>query len=356
MKISPFTERMEPYVAGEQPKDRAYVKLNTNENPYPPSPAVRAAIEKVAANAERLKLYPDPTCGDLKKAIAKKEGVSERAIFCGNGSDEVLAFCFAAFYRGLKPAICDITYSFYPVFCAMFGITPTVVPLLPDMSVDISRLIKSAKDGAVIANPNAPTTKSESAESIIKIADGTDCAVVVDEAYVDFSSRPSLVPLVAERDNIVAVKTLSKSYSLAGLRVGYAIGSRQAVEALERVRDSINSYTVDAIAQAAGAAAISDCDYHKKTVERIVKERAEVIRALDGIKTAEGNTVTVATPEPDTNFYLMKASGMSGQTLYERLKEKGVLVRYLSSLPDLVRVTVGSAEQNAALLKAVKEL
>ncbi len=201
----------------------------------------------------------------------------------------------------------------------MFGITPTVVPLLPDMSADIPSLIKSAKDGAVIADPNAPTAKSESAESIMKIADATDCAVVVDEAYVDFSSRPSLVPSVAERDNIVVVKTLSKSYSLAGLRVGYAIGSKQAVQALERVRDSINSYTVDAIAQAAGAAAISDEDYHKKTIERIIAERAEVIRALDGLKTSSGATVTVATPEPDTNFYLMKASGMDGKTLYGRL-------------------------------------
>ncbi|NMC92393.1 MAG: histidinol-phosphate transaminase, partial [Smithella sp.] len=261
---SQTTKNIKPYVPGEQPKDRKYVKLNTNENPYPPSPRVLEVIRSAAD--ETLRLYPDPSGDALRDAIASSFGLIRENVYIGNGSDELLAFCFPAFFEpeGLPILFADVTYSFYPVYARLFRIPYRLVPLDEQFNLSVEGYLQ-ANGGILIANPNAPTGMGVPLESIEKILRYNENNVVVlDEAYVDFGGESS-VGLIARFPNLLVVRTLSKSYSLAGLRVGFALGSKELIDGIIRVKDSVNSYTVDRLAQAGAREAIRDDAYFQET-------------------------------------------------------------------------------------------
>src|ERR1700757_3291124 len=274
---SPVVHSLSPYVPGEQPKQDGIVKLNTNENPYPPSPQVEQAI---AAAAGRLRLYPDPGASRLREVIAARYGVAAEQVFVGNGSDEVLAHTFQALLKHDAPLLFpDITYSFYPVYAGLYGVRYEEVPLDAAMRVQIADY-RRPSSAILLANPNAPTGIGLARDAIeALVAEHPDQLVVIDEAYVDFGAE-SAVPLVARHDNLLIVQTLSKSRALAGLRVGFAIGQRPLIEALERVKGSFNSYPLDCLAIAGAIAAIRDDAWFEETRERIIANREALVRAL----------------------------------------------------------------------------
>src|ERR1700757_3132939 len=274
---SPVVHSLSPYVPGEQPKQDGIVKLNTNENPYPPSPRVLAAI---AAATDRLRLYPDPHASALREAIAVHYGVAPEEVFVGNGSDEVLAHTFQALLKHDAPLLFpDITYSFYPVYSRLYGIHYEEVPLDAAMRVQIADY-RRPSSAILLANPNAPTGIGLARDAIeAMVAEHPDQLVVIDEAYVDFGAE-SAVPLVARHDNLLIVQTLSKSRALAGLRVGFAIGQRPLIEALERVKDSFNSYPLGVLAQAGAIGAIEDEAWFAETRQRIIASREKLVRGL----------------------------------------------------------------------------
>ncbi|MDR1939855.1 MAG: aminotransferase class I/II-fold pyridoxal phosphate-dependent enzyme [Clostridiales bacterium] len=363
MKFSKLLPTLKPYVAGEQPKDRSYIKLNTNENPYPPSPLVKKAIRDF--DADSLRLYPDPDASELKAALAKKHGVSSGNIFVGNGSDEVLGFCFPAFFdrRDCRSAdgadgqsasdgerrlaavadktppilFPDVTYSFYPVYANMYEIPYERVPLRDDYTVDIGGYSGRPRQGVIIANPNAPTGIAlEIARIEELIAANSDALVLIDEAYADFWGY-SAVPLVAKYQNLLVVRTFSKSYSLAGIRCGYAVGQKPLIAALETVKNSFNSYTLDAVTQKAALAACADGEYYDMINERVVNVRDALSLEL------RQNGFTVL--KSDANFIFVKKDGFSGLELFSALRDKGVLVRHFAGerTGDFIRVTVGTS-------------
>ncbi len=348
--LSKKAHAIAPYTAGEQFRDKQYVKLNTNENPYPPSPRVREALS--ALNAEELRLYPRPDAGLLRAAVARKEGVLPENVFCGNGSDEVLALSFPAFFDadGAGACFADITYSFYEVFAAFFGIPKKIVPLSSDFTLDLGAMRRQDCRGYYIANPNAPTGIGIGrAEMEAFVASVPEKLVVLDEAYMDFFGE-SCAPLTKRYANLLVVKTFSKSYSLAGIRCGYAVGNAALIGGLMRMKDCFNSYPVDAVAEAVCAAAVADGAYHAEAVRKVVSERehlrAELVR--------RGFFV----PESGANFLFAGRGARGGQELYEGLKARGVLVRYWKKpvLDDFVRITVGTREQDDALLEKLDEL
>src|SRR6201988_3581478 len=274
---SPVVQTLSPYVPGEQPRQGGLIKLNTNENPYPPSPLVQWAI---ATASERLRLYPDPRASVLREAIAAHHSVAAEEVFVGNGSDEVLAHSFPALLKHEAPLLFpDITYSFYPVYCRLYGVAYEEVPLDAAMRVQIADYRRPCS-AILLSNPNAPTGIALP-RAVIEalLAEHPDQLVVVDEAYVDFGAE-SAVPLVARHDNLLVVQTLSKSRALAGLRVGFAIGQRPLIEALERVKDSFNSYPLDCFAIAGAVAAIKDEAWFADTRHRIMASRELLTRAL----------------------------------------------------------------------------
>lgn len=345
MKISLKAASIEPYTAGEQPRDRQYIKLNTNENPYPPSPACAAALRRF--DAEKLKLYPHPKAETLANAIALKEGVEKRCVFVGNGSDEVLALILRAFYDDNAQSVLfpAVTYSFYPVYCNLYSIAYETVPMRPDFTVDVEKL--QGGQGVVIANPNAPTSLSlplRDIETILKQNAGKP--VIVDEAYIDFATdTASAASLLKKYENLAVVKTFSKSYSLAGMRCGYMLASPFLVDAAERIKDSFNSYPVDSVCQAVCTEAVRDEAYHKSCVEKVIATRARVIARLR----AMGKTVL----DSQTNFLFVKG----GKADYERLRARGVLVRWFDA-PDVreyTRVSVGSDEEMDVYLAALED-
>ena len=328
--------RLVPYVAGEQPKNVKLIKLNTNENPYPPSPKVAEAIAAVPADA--LRLYPDMDATPLCAAIAKVNGVSPDMVFCGNGSDEVLAFAFAAFFAGKKLLAPDVTYSFYPVYADLFGVTYETVPLTEKFEVDVDGLMQGCP--IALANPNAPTGMLLKSADVRRLAEHTrenDAVLLVDEAYAAFSPENAL-PLLGEFDNVLITRTFSKSHALAGMRVGYAIGSPRLISALKRIRDSFNSYPLDRIAQAAAEAAILDTDYTERTV-RLVCEARDRCRAF---------LIAAGIPclKSATNFLFVKADPVDAAPVQQKLREEGVLVRHFKAnrLKAWLRVTVGTTE------------
>ncbi len=339
---------VEPYVAGEQPKDRAYIKLNTNENPYPPSPKALAALSR-AADAD-LRLYPDPDCTLLKSALSRAYGVPAEKIFIGNGSDEVLAFCFAAFSDASLAAVFpDLTYSFYPVYAELFGSATRIVSVRDDFTIPLSDLCRN--DGTVVlTNPNAPTSLAvdlDAVETVLRA--NPDHVVIVDEAYVDFGAESAL-PLLERYDNLLIVQTFSKSRSFAGLRIGYAFGSQELIAALETVKNSFNSYTVDRAAMAAAAASVEDADYFRETCRRIIDTRektAERLRAL-------GFTV----PASKSNFLFVRHARVPGGTLFRALRERGILVRWWDKprISDYLRITIGTPDEMDRLIEALREL
>ncbi len=344
------TASLVPYVPGEQPQDRRYVKLNTNENPYPPSPAVEAALR--AFDPAALRLYPDPESRALRAALAETYGVPAERIFVGNGSDEILAFAFQAFFDPDPAApvlFPDVTYSFYPVYAGLYGVPFRTVPLDDAFAVPVDAFLAPC-GGVVLPNPNAPTGRALPLSDLERIvAAHPDRAVVVDEAYVDFGCETAL-PLLDRYDNLLVVQTTSKARSLAGLRVGYAFGSRALVEGLERVRDSFNSYTVDRLAQSLAAASLSDPAWFEETRARIVGTRERTARRLEKL----GFEVVPST----ANFLFAKPPKLGGAGLYEALKERGILVRYFRKprIDGYVRITVGTPEEMDALVVEVARL
>ena len=347
MPLSARANSAKPYVAGEQPQDRRYIKLNTNENPYPPAPSVRAALDGL--DYERLRLYPDPYSTDLRAAVAAAEGVKPQNVFVGNGSDEVLALAFAALLDERLPVLtADVTYSFYPVFCRLFGLQHKTVPLDAQYRWHADDYRGQPCGGIVVANPNAPTSLAVPAKDIERLAHARpDVTVICDEAYIDFADRAtSTVPLTASCPNLLTVKTFSKSYGLAGMRCGYAVGSPDLIDGLCRIKDSFNSYPVDTVSQRVCAAAVADRAYLAGRVAAVKATRARLTGALR----AQGYEVA----DSDTNFLFVTVPGGDGQRAYELLRARGVLVRYFSAprLCDKLRITVGSDAEADELLRA----
>jgi histidinol-phosphate aminotransferase len=345
---SPVVQTLSPYVPGEQPKNQdGIVKLNTNENPYPPSPRALAAI---SAAAERLRLYPDPGATALRETIARTYRVAPEEVFVGNGSDEVLAHTFQALLKHDAPLLFpDITYSFYPVYSRLYGVSYEEVPLDAAMRLQIADYRRPCS-AILFANPNAPTGIALPRATIeALLAEHPDQLVVVDEAYVDFGGE-SAVPLVARHDNLLVVQTLSKSRALAGLRVGFAIGQRPLIEALERVKDSFNSYPLDCLAIAGAVAAIEDDSWFQETRRRIMASREVLVRDLAGL----GFEVLPSA----ANFVFARHPRRSGAELAKALRERGVLVRHFNKprIADFLRITVGSEEQCARLIALARDL
>lgn len=345
---SPVVRNLSPYVPGEQPRQQdGIIKLNTNENPYPPSPRVWAAI---AAAAERLHLYPDPRATALREAIAARYAVAPDEVFVGNGSDEILAHTFPALLKHDAPLLFpDITYSFYPVYCRLYGVSYEEVPLDAVMRLQIVDYRRPCS-AIILANPNAPTGIALPRQTIeALLAEHPDQLVVVDEAYVDFGAE-SAVPLVARYDNLLVVQTLSKSRALAGLRVGFAIGQRPLIEALERVKDSFNSYPLDRLAIAGAVAAIEDDAWFQQTRQRIIASRELLDRGLSEL----GFEVLPSA----ANFVFARHPRRSGAELAASLRERGVLVRHFNKprIKDFLRITVGTEEQCSRLIALARDL
>ncbi len=338
---------LSPYVPGEQPKLANLIKLNTNENPYLPSPQALAAI---AAATDRLQLYPDPRASLLRETIAAYYKVAPEQVFVGNGSDEVLAHAFLGLLKHDAPLLFpDITYSFFPVWCGLYGIQYEAVPLDAEMRVEIADY-RRACGAIILPNPNAPTGIGLPRDAIEQlVTDHPDQLVVIDEAYVDFGAE-SAAPLVAQHDNLLVVQTLSKSRSLAGLRVGFAIGQRPLIEALERVKDSFNSYPLGVLAQAGAVAAIEDEAWFTETRRRIIASREKLVREL-----AELGFMVLPSA---ANFVFACLPGHRGIDLFARLREHGVLVRHFrkSRIEDYLRITIGTDEQCGRLIAVLRQL
>ena len=338
-----------PYVPGEQPKLANLVKLNTNENPYGPGPRVLEALR--AEVADTLRLYPDPASDILRQAIAARHGVSAAQVFVGNGSDEVLAHTFHALLKHEAPVLFpDITYSFYPVYCRLYGIDYLEMPLSESLEIRIDDYLRP-NGGIIFPNPNAPTGRSlEPAEIERLLKASPDCVVVVDEAYVNFGAL-SVVPLVSRYPNLLVTHTLSKSRSLAGLRVGYAIGDTALVEALNRVKDSFNSYPMDRFAQAGATAALNDEDYFRETWQRVIESRKKLVAGLQKL----GFEIIPST----ANFIFVRHPQHAGADLAARLRERGIVVRHFSRpvrIASYLRITVGTDAQCELLVGALREL
>ncbi len=335
-----------PYVPGEQPRDRKFIKLNTNENPYPPSPKAVEAM-KNAVNAD-LRLYPDPECSVLREAAANCWHVKSEQVFCGNGSDEILAFCFQAFFDPDKEIVFPkITYSFYPVYSDYFGLNRREVPMNPDFSDPVD-LLCGNNGGVVLANPNAPTGIAVGLDVVEKLLKAnSEVVVVVDEAYVDFGAQ-SAVELIERYPNLVVVQTLSKSRSLAGLRVGFALAQENLINALRCVRDSINSYTVDRVAQAGAAAALLDREYFDQTRGQIMNTRVWTEEKL--------KELGFFTCPSCTNFIFAHHPRMDGKEIFAYLRQEGILVRRwdIPEISQWLRISIGTDEEMQALIEALR--
>ena len=342
---SPVVHRLTPYVPGEQPKLTHRVKLNTNENPYGPSPRVLAAIQAELSDA--LRLYPDPNAERLKQAIADYYHVTPDQVFVGNGSDEVLAHAFHALLQHSTPLLFpDITYSFYPVYCGLYGIPFEAVPLTEDFTLRVADYLRP-NGGVIFANPNAPTG------CLLPLADiawllelNPDSVVIVDEAYIDFGGDTAIA-LTGRYPNLLVTQTLSKSRSLAGLRIGLAVGHPELIEALERVKNSFNSYPLDRLAIAGGVAAFEDCDHFERTRQAVIASRETLSTALRDI----GFTVLPSA----ANFIFARHPQRDAAALAAALRERHIIVRHfrLPRIEQFLRITVGNPEQNAALLAAL---
>ena len=341
--LSDKARRLTPYTAGMQP-GTGWIKLNTNENPYPVSPRVSEAVKSL--NVDKFRLYPDATSKELARAIAKTLGVGAENVFCGNGSDEVLALSFQAFFSGKDRVMMpDISYGFYPVWSEMYGVNAAFAPITEDFSINIGDY--KGADGVVVANPNAPTGIALPLSEIeAMIQSNPNGVVLVDEAYIDFAGVESAVPLIERYENLLVVRTFSKSHSLAGLRVGFAVGSRALIEGLERVKDAFNSYPLDAVAQAAAAAAILDVEYWDETRKRVIATREKTIERLR----ESGFSVLPS----QTNFFLMESEG--AKALYEYLMSQKILVRYWEKprVDRFLRVSVGTDDEMEAFVQCVK--
>ena len=336
---SDVVKGLTPYVPGEQPKLANLVKLNTNENPYGPSPRALDAIRE--ATGESLKLYPDPDAGQLKTAIARYHSVDARNIFVGNGSDEVLAHVFLGLLKQARPVLFpDISYSFYPVYCGLYQIAFDTIPLAGDFSINIDDYARP-NGGIIFPNPNAPTGRLLQANP--------DSVLVIDEAYVDFGGE-SAIPLTTRYPNLLVVQTLSKSRSLAGLRVGFAVGHSQLIEALERIKNSFNSYPLDRLAIAGAAAAFEDRGHFEQTCRAVIASREKLAAALKAL----GFEVLPSA----ANFVFVRHPHHDAQELALQLRQRSIIVRHFKvpRIEQFLRITIGTGEQCAALVGALTEV
>ena len=343
---SDFVTQLEPYTPGEQPRTTNIVKLNTNENPYGPSPGAIAAMD--AALNQDLRLYPPPGADGLKQAIANYYNLNSDQIFVGNGSDEVLAHVFNGLLKQPAPLLFpDITYSFYTVFCRLYGIDYTVIPLSDDLCIDVADY-QQLNGGIIFTNPNAPTGRFLDTDSIeLLLKANQDSVIVIDEAYIDFGGQ-SAVPLIDHYPNLLVVQTMSKSRSLAGMRIGYAMGSVELIEGLERVKKSFNSYPLGHLQIAAGIAAFEDKDYFNTTCDRIIKDREELSKDLKQL----GFTVLPSA----ANFVFVHHAQHSAEAIAAYLRELGIIVRHFKQprIESFLRITVGTESQNQELISAVR--
>ena len=347
----PFLDKLrkiDPYVPGEQPKTASIIKLNANENPYPPAPGVAEVLRTF--DTAKLAVYPDANAKALKTAVAERFGLRPAQVFLGNGSDDVLALAFQSFFCSGEPILYpDITYSFYPVWCDLFRIPYETMPLDEDFCVNV-RDYDKPNGGIVLPNPNAPTGRGVSLDFLEDLLQhNQDCVVIIDEAYVDFGAQ-SAVPLLDKYENLLIVQTTSKSRSLAGMRIGYALGSETLISTLEAVKNSYNSYTMDAVALAVGEASIRDEAYFQGTCRKVAATRdrsADELRAL-------GFTVLPSL----TNFLFVTHPEKKAPDIFAALREKGIFIRYfkLPRIDNYLRITVGTDEQMDKLLAALKEI
>ena len=338
---------IEPYVPGEQSKDKDIVKINANENPYPPSPKAAEVLKSFDTN--KLRFYPSANSTKLKEAIAKYYKVDVSNVFVGNGWDDVLAVAFQSFFNSEKPIVYpDLTYSFYPVWCSLFGIKYKNYPVGDDFRINPEDY-KEKNGGVVIPNPNAPTSLGEGLDFVEKILNyNQDSVVIIDEAYVDFGGTSS-IPLIDKYENLLVTGTFSKSRSLAGLRIGFAIGSKALIDVMEAVKNSYNSYTVDSLSIEMGAASIEDDEYFKSTCKKVIKTRERVTLELEKLGFDVLNS--------QTNFIFVTHNKHNMKSLFEYLKTQKVFIRYFSlpRIENYVRITIGTNEEMDIFLEKTKE-
>ena len=350
-----YTKRfadLKPYIPGEQPRDRVYIKLNANENPYPPSPEVSRVLKDF--DASRLRLYPDPDSTELRAAIAGMlgKGVTPDMIIAGNGSDELLSFVFYTFFDSEAP-LCfpEHTYSFYPVYAGYYNIPVRKVPLKEDFSIDIEGMLKGESSGMIFPNPNAPTGIYMPLSDVRSILERypSDSAVVVDEAYIDFGGD-SAISLLKDHKNLVIIRTFSKSYCFAGARLGYVVANPELIEALFTTKNSFNHFPVDLLAQRIGIASCGDPDYYKKINGMIIETRDKFTRGLR----MRGWEVLPS----KANFVMARRKGIAGRDVYEHIKRNGILVRYFNipGITDYVRISIGKQEDMDRLLEVLGPL
>jgi histidinol-phosphate aminotransferase len=346
---SEIVHRLTPYVPGEQPKLDNLVKLNTNENPYGPSPKVIEALKLEAADS--LRLYPDPNSDRLKSTIADAYQLNSDQVFVGNGSDEVLAHVFHALLKHERPLLFpDITYSFYPVYCGLYEIDYKLIPLTETFEINVNDYLQP-NGGVIFPNPNAPTGIPLALTQVEKLLQAnTESVVVIDEAYVDFGTE-SAVTLINRYPNLLVTHTLSKARSLAGLRVGYALGNAQLIEALIRVKDSFNSYPIDRFASAGAIAAIEDVEYFSHTRQQVMSTREHLIKSLRSL----GFDVLPS----GANFIFARHSSHDGAKLTARLRDRSIIVRHFKSparISPYIRITIGTDAQSALLITALEQI
>ena len=345
---SDSVHNLTPYTPGEQPKIDNLIKLNTNENPYGPSPKVIDAISK--ANSDDLRKYPDPLSTDLKQSIATYYDLPLDSIFVGNSSDEVLAHTFRALLKQNKPILYpDITYSFYPVYCQLFGIEYQQIPLRDDFTLNIDDY-QIENGGIIFANPNAPTGIALSINEIKTLLErNPNSVIVVDEAYVDFAEE-SAVSLITNFDNLLVTQTLSKSRGLAGLRVGLALGNPALIEGMERVKNSFHPYALDRLSAAGAAAAFDDVDYFKSTCDKVIHTRTTSTQSLINL----GFEVLPSS----TNFVFAKHPNHNAAKLFQALRERDIIVRYFTSprINEYLRISIGTDQEMDAFINAITEI
>lgn len=345
---SDIVQELTPYVPGEQPKVENLIKLNTNESPYPPSPKVLDTLRQ--AVDDKLRLYPDPNADALKKAIQHYYQLDDNQVFVGNGSDEVLAHIFMGLLKHDKPLLFpDITYSFYPVYCGLYEIDYQTISLTDAFEIDPDDY-RVENGGIIFPNPNAPTGRYLPLEAIEKIVrHNPDSVVVIDEAYVDFGGE-SAAKLIADYPNLLVVQTYSKSRALAGLRIGFAMGHKDLIEGLERVKNSFNSYPLDRLAIPAGVAALEDQAYFEQTCQKIIDTRNVLTDFLNehGFKVIPSKA----------NFVFAKHSTIGAEEIAHKLREKAIIVRYFNKprIDQYLRITIGTDEENQALCEALKTI
>lgn len=336
---------LEAYTPGEQPKDMKYIKLNTNESPFPPSAGV---IKAVAENADKLNLYPDPECAELKDELAKLYGVERENVYVSNGSDDILNFFFLGFCDG-GAVFPDITYGFYKVYAELYGVDYKKVPLCEDFTINPNDYMNVGKN-VVIANPNAPTGLTLGLDKIEDILKSNSAnMVLVDEAYVDFGGE-SCIPLTKKYDNLLVVGTFSKSRSMAGARLGFAIANKEIISDLEKIKYSTNPYCINRLTLAAGIAAVRENSYYMDNCKLVIAAREYTAAALKKM----GFYVL----DSKANFIFAESGKIGGKELYEKLKARGILVRYFGSgrINNFVRITIGTKEQMQALVNAVADI